>query len=294
MDARNTNSNLKGTADLASLDYNIFQSTYGLEYALSKKWAVGAVIGYGQSNLYNYQYSNAKLHADTYSGAIYALYNPTPEWKIIGLGGFTSFDNSSNRPIQFGTIDRTATANWSSMGSTFALTGEYDWLLNKSKPPAKAGARDTNRTDWHLKPRALISYSNYNQGIITESGANSLNLQVNNHQADSMILGIGITLETPIILSEKSRIIPKFSIGYQYDAMGNSNEEHQLTASFKDVPEPGSLTVIGKNRGANDLEAALKVELEANQNTSIYADVGVAFWSNGNELSYGGGIRYRW
>ena len=28
--------------------------------------------------------------------------------------------------------------------------------------------------------------------------------------------------------------------------------------------------------------------------TSLYAGVGGAFWSNGNELSYGGGLKLRW
>ena len=97
-----------------------------------------------------------------------------------------------------------------------------------------------------------------------------------------------------MILSRESRFIPKLFIGYQYDAMGNANQEHQLTSSFKDVAEPGSLTLLGQNRGSNDVEVALNMEVEANRALSVYAAVGGAFWSNGSELSYGGGVRYRW
>ena len=294
IDTNNTQSALRGTNNLASLNYNIFQSTYGLEYSFNSQWALGAAFGYGQSNLYNYEYSGVKINANNYTGAIYGLYNPSSNLKIVGLGGFTSFQNNSNRPIQFGSIDRTAMANWNASGYTLALTAEYGWLLNPTAESPTASNSAPDRNGIRIKPKALISYANYNQEAISESGANSLDLKVNSHGADSLIFGLGLTLETPIVLSKDNRLIPRLSVAYQYDAMGDVNEEHQLQASFKTVSEPGSLTLIGQNRGTNDVEVALNLEYEAGQNISVYGGAGAAFWSNGNELSYGGGVRYRW
>ncbi len=295
LEASNTQASLRGTGGLASLDYRIFQSTYGLEYRLSSDWRVGGVFGYGTSGLSNYQFSNVRIDADTYSGAVYGLYSPGPAWKIAALAGYSSFQNRSNRPIQFGTIDRTAQARWAGNGLTLALTSEYDWVLNPAKPAA--GDRDSppapQRDAIRLKPRALVSYARYSQGAINETGADSLNLAVNSHTADSLVLGLGGTLEVPIRLSKQSRLIPRLSIGYAYDVMGNADEEHQLTASFAQVPEPGSLTLLGQNRGASALDVGLNVEYEASESLSLYADVGGSFWSNGNEISYGGGVRWR-
>ncbi|MFM8260470.1 MAG: hypothetical protein ACKN83_11725, partial [Vulcanococcus sp.] len=48
-----------------------------------------------------------------------------------------------------------------------------------------------------------------------------------------------------------------------------------------------------QNRGANDLNVGLSVELETSDQLSLYAGVGGSFWSNGNELNYGGGLRWR-
>ncbi len=293
LDASNTQASLRGTGGLASLDYQIFQSTYGLEYRLSPDWRLGGVFGYGTSGLSNYQFSNVTIDADTYSGAVYGLYTPGPAWKIAALAGYSSFQNRSNRPIQFGTIDRTAQARWAGHGLSLALTSEYDWVLNPARPAAGENPPAPQRDAIRLKPRALVSYAKYSQGAINETGANSLNLAVNSHTADSLVLGLGGTLEVPIRLSNQSRLIPRLSIGYEYDVMGNADEEHQLTASFAQVPEPGSLTLLGQNRGASALDVGLNLEFEASESLSLYADVGGSFWSNGNEISYGGGLRWR-
>ncbi len=293
LDASNTQASLRGTGGLASLDYQIFQSTYGLEYRLARDWRVGGVFGYGTSGLSNYQFSNVTIDADTYSGAVYGLYTPGPAWKIAALAGYTTFQNRSNRPIQFGTIDRTAQARWSGNGLSLALTSEYDWVLNPARPAPGESQPAPQRDAIRFKPRALVSYAKYSQGAINETGANSLNLAVNSHTADSLVLGIGGTLEVPIRLSNQSRLIPRLSIGYERDLMGNSDEEHQLTAAFAQVPEPGSLTLLGQNRGADALDVALNLEFEASESLSLYADVGGSFWSNGNEISYGGGLRWR-
>lgn len=290
LDASNTEASLNGTESLASLDYRIFQSTYGLEYQLSDRWRFGGVFGYGQNNLSNYEFSNVSIEADTYSGGVYGVYAPSPSWKIAALAGYTNFQNDSSRPIQFGTIDRTAQAQWSGNGLTVALITEYDWVLAPAGPSAvSVPSRDSIR----IKPRALVSYASYSQDAINESGADSLDLAVNSHTADSLVLGLAGTLEVPIRLSRQSRLIPRFTVGYEYDAMGDANQEHQLTASFAQVKEPGSLDVLGQNRGANALDVALSLELEASETFSLYVDVGGSFWSNGNELNYGGGIRWR-
>jgi hypothetical protein len=96
------------------------------------------------------------------------------------------------------------------------------------------------------------------------------------------------------VTAKNSRIIPRFSLGYEYDFNGNSNGGQQLNSSFATVPALGSATVLGQNRGANALDLGLSVEYESSATLSVYTGIGGAFWSNGNELSYGGGVRLRW
>ena len=284
IDATNSQANLDGTDQLASLDYNIFQSIYGLQYDASKQWSIAAAFGYGQANLYNYQYANSLINSDTYGVSVWGVYRPSVPWKLTGLIGYTNFQFDSNRVISFGGLNRTAKANWSGNGFTTALEAEYDWVLSANK---------SDRNAVRLKPNTYVAYSLNSQGEVTESGAQSLNLAIAAHTADAFVYGIGFTLETPIQLAKSTRLIPRLSLGYEYDFNANSNEEHQVSASFAEVPALGSLDVLGQSRGANDLNVALNLELETSDAFSFYAGVGGSFWSNGNALNFSGGLRWR-
>ena len=285
IDGTNTQATLNGTNDLASLDYNIFSSSYGLQYDFNRHWSAGAAFGYGRANLYNYEYADVRIESSTYSGAAWGIYRPSESWKFTALAGYMNLQYESDRNINFGGINRTANANWSGNGFTAALAAEYDWVLSSDK---------TSRSAVRIKPNTFFSYALHNQGAFSETGADSLNLALNSHTADSLIYGIGFQIETPIITGKTSRLIPRLSLGYEYDFNGDSNEEHQLTASFAEVPALGSVDVLGQNRGANALDVGLSLEYETSEALSLYAGVGGAFWSNGNELSYGGGLKLRW
>ena len=295
IDGTNTQASLRGTEDLGSLDYNIFQSTYGVEYALNNQFSIGGVFGYGQNNLYNYEFADTRVNSDTYSGGLYGLYKPSEPATIALLGGYSRFNTDSRRPIQFGTINRLAEADWNSNGYTVALTGEYAFTLNKgtgSTDPKQMEKESRNAI--LLKPNALVSFAGYSQGLIEESGAQSLNLKLNPHTATSVIFGGGLVLQAPIVVSSESRLIPRLGVGYRYDVNGNSDEEHEVTGGFVDLPEAGEIDVYGQNRGSNDVDVSLGLEYEISSNTAIYSNVAGSFWSNGNELTYGGGFRYSW
>ncbi len=285
IDGTNTQASLNGTNDLASLDYNIFSSSYGLQYDFSRQWSAGAAFGYGRANLYNYEYANVRIDSSTYAGSVWGTYRPSAPWKLTALAGYMNLQYDSDRAINFGGLNRTANANWSGNGFTTALAAEYEWVLANDK---------TSRSAVRIKPNTFLSYALHNQGSFSESGAAALNLAVDSHTADSLLYGIGFQIETPIITGETSRLIPRLSLGYEYDFNGDTNEEHQLTASFAEVPALGSVDVLGQNRGSNALDVGLSLEYETSEKLSLYAGVGGAFWSNGNELSYGGGIRLRW
>ena len=285
IDATNTQASLNGTNDLASLDYNIFSSSYGLQYDFNRQWSAGAAFGYGRANLYNYEYANVRIDSSTYAGSVWGTYRPSAAWKLTALAGYMNFQYDSDRTINFGGLNRTANASWSGNGFTTALAAEYEWVLANDK---------TSRSAVRIKPNTFLSYAIHNQGSFSESGAGALNLAVDSHTADSLLYGIGFQIETPIITGKTSRLIPRLSLGYEYDFNGDSNEEHQLTASFAEVPALGSVDVLGQNRGSNALDVGLSLEYETSEKLSLYAGVGGAFWSNGNELSYGGGMRLRW
>jgi autotransporter-associated beta strand protein len=284
IDATNTQASLNGSNDLASLDYNIFQSNYGLQYDASKQWSLGGAFGYGQANLHNYQYANSTIKSNTFSGGVWAVYRPSEPWRISGLLGYMNLQYGSSRALNFGGLNRTAQANWVGQGLTSAIEAEYQWIF---------GANKADRNAVRLKPKTYFAYSLHSQGDFSELGADSLNLAMAAHRADSLIYGIGLTLEAPVQVSRATRVIPRLAVAYEYDFNGNANEEHALQSSFAQVPALGSFEVLGQNRGSNDLNVALSVEVETSDQLSVYAGVAGSFLSQGNELSYGGGLRWR-
>lgn len=78
------------------------------------------------------------------------------------------------------------------------------------------------------------------------------------------------------------------------DFNGDEDEEHEVSASFAEVPALGTKDVVGQNRGSDDLDVGMALELESGENVSLYGSVLGSFWSNGTELNYGGGLRVRW
>ena len=279
----NTQANLNSSNDLASVDYNIFSSVYGLKYDINNQWSAGASFGYGQANLYNYEYSDAHINSSTYAGSIWSTYYPSDSWKITALLGYMNLQYESERKISIG--NRTASANWSGNGLVTAIGAEYDWIISSDKQ---------SRSAVRLKPSTFLAYAVHSQGDFTESGAGSLDLAIAGQSTDSLLYGLGLTLETPIITAKNSRLIPRLSLGYEYNFNGNSNGGQQINSSFATEPALGSVTVLGQNRGANALDLGLSLEYESSATLSVYAGIGGAFWSNGNDLSYGGGVRLRW
>ncbi|NBY16248.1 MAG: autotransporter domain-containing protein [Betaproteobacteria bacterium] len=299
-DASATTATLQGSNNLASTDYSIGQSLYGIEYSPSTNWRAGAAFGYGQNALYGYQYANVLIANTAYSGVGWLTWLPG-NFRVTGLYGYSTFDNNSNRNIRIGdAIDRTAVGNWKSSGNTVALEASYNWIIN---PNASASGDVAGMTYGKpgftgvgpitIKPIASISYSNHVQPGFAESGANSLDLALQNHTAESWLSTLGVELKAPIVLSRNTAIVPRVMARWKHDFNGNANEERDINASYANLPSLGNQLIVGQNRGEDALQLVGGLEFEAS-NSSLYANVGYGSWSNGTELTWSGGMRYRW
>ncbi len=76
-----------------------------------------------------------------------------------------------------------------------------------------------------------------------------------------------------------------------YDWLAGTDEDHRVTASFAAVPEAGSWTVFGQNRGQENLIGRLGVIGEIASNVALFGTVGGQLNTNGSEWGVGGGVR---
>jgi len=282
-DIGNTQAAMTGTTDgLANFDYNIFQSIVGVEYAVTKDFTTGVVMGYGFDQLSNFQYTDTKLHANSVHVALIEKYNPG-NFRFTGLMGYSDFQYTSTRQINFGSpssgyINRTASGRWQSDGLVAAISAGYEQKLGPVV----------------ITPSILFSYVYQLQQSINETGAGSLNLHVDPAAASSMILAPGLQIEAPIRLNKNLVLTPKAYASWEHDFLAGEEKNHEVNASFSSVSEPGSLTVFGVNRGQNAVNVEAGLELTVNERWAIYAGATYQYWGVDQELGYNGGLRYRW
>ncbi len=280
-DVGNTQAAMTGdNHGLSSFNYNIFQSIFGVEYAVTKDFSTGIVMGYGFDQAGNFEYNGANLYANNVSVALLEKYNPG-KFRFTGLMGYSNFQYSSTRQINFGSpsagyVNRQAQGRWQSDGLVAAVGGGYEHKLGPVI----------------FTPGLVFSYAYQLQQSINETGANSLNLHVDAAQAGSMIMAPGFLLEAPIPLKKGLVLTPKTYASWEHDFLATLNQNRQVTASFANVPEPGSLTVLGMNRGANAVNVEAGVELTVNQKWAVYAGAQYQYWGVDQELGYNAGLKY--
>jgi uncharacterized protein with beta-barrel porin domain len=280
-DVGNTQANMSDPNNgLSSFNYNIFQSILGVEYAVTKDFSTGLVMGYGFDQVGSFEYNSANLYANNVSVALMEKYNPG-KFRFTGLMGYSNFQYNSTRQINFGSpsagyVNRQAQGRWQSDGLVAAVGAGYEQKLGPVI----------------FTPGLLLSYAYQLQQGIKETGANSLDLQVNAAQASSMILAPGFQLQAPITLKKGLILTPKAFASWEHDFLADYNQNHQVTASFANVPEPGSLTILGQNRGTDAVNVEAGIELTVNQRWAIYAGAQYQYWGTVQELGYNTGLKY--
>ena len=284
----NANGTINGTGSLGGYNTANASSAYGLEWKLSKQWAVGAAYGYGSTNLsnFNLQDTSATISSTINSGALYGVYRPDKQqrWKIAGLFGYSGFSYTGSRSY----LGDIATSAYNASGYTGALQASYDIPLTTDYNGEK------NRlSPIRIKPMLGLAYGSHQQDGFSESGAGTL-VNVQGQTTNSLLGNIGVSLEAPIALNQKKTtvLIPRIGVAYQYDFLADQDGNRSITASLQDDATT-SYTVQGQNRGSSNLQLNLGADLQLNPKTVLYAGVNYQAFNTGDQFGYQGGLRYK-
>ena len=284
----NANGTINGTSSLGGYNTANASSAYGLEWKLSKQWAVGAAYGYGSTNLsnFNFQDTSATIGSTINSGALYGVYRPDKQqrWKIAGLFGYSGFSYTGSRSY----LGDVATSAYNASGYTGALQASYDIPLTTDYNGEK------NRlSPIRIKPMLGLAYGSQQQDGFSESGAGTL-VNVQGQTTNSLLGNIGVSLEAPIALNQKKTtvLIPRIGVAYQYDFLADQDGNRSITASLQDDATT-SYTVQGQNRGSSNLQLNLGADLQLNPKTVLYAGVNYQAFNTGDQFGYQGGLRYK-
>jgi uncharacterized protein YhjY with autotransporter beta-barrel domain len=278
----NTTASITGSNGLSNYNAANAGGLYGLEWKTAPAWTIGAAYGYGTANLSNLGVTANSVHSVVNSGSLYGVYKPATNWSIKGLFAYSNFNIDGQRNTPFLGNGSPITGNTTGQGFTTGLRAEMNLPIGSA----------TSSLPLNLKPMLGLAYGAYQQGSFNESGNDSLQLDVAQHSAQSLVGSLGAELSSRIVLDAKANnaFVPKLTLAYQVDALANDSSNYSLDAN---LPAAGSgFTTIGQSYGANNLLVGGSMELQIANKAAIYASVNYQVFNSGNQFSYGGGLKY--
>ena len=148
--------------------------TLGFDYRLLETLAAGAFVGYSNTGT-TVDEGQGSNYANTINSGLYMTWFNEEGFYASGLigGGVNFYEN--NRRIVFGTIDRVAESSTTGFYFQTLATGGYQFKFK----------------DFAIGPQFALQYVNLQIGSHSESGADSLNLDVGAFNANSFVTRLG-------------------------------------------------------------------------------------------------------
>ena len=233
---------LDSTANATGYNFTIFGFTAGADYRLRDDLVIGLGTGY-----YNTSASYKNSGGDTGISSIpfyaYGAYTPG-SFYAMGSLGYTLNLYSLERNIAFGGINRVATSSVNGNQLNASLETGYDFKV----------------AQFTLTPALTVYYSQAWVNGFTESGAGSLDLNVNSQSANSVQTGLGMRLSRPF-QSGTTLMLPQIYAFYQHEF---ANDSRGLDARLAQAGSTFAFQTDSPSRDFAVLGAGVAVGLRKN------------------------------
>jgi outer membrane autotransporter protein len=235
-------------------DFNISGFNSGIDYRFRDNLILGVGTGYYHTAT-TYKGSGGSGEVNSIPFYLYGTYCPGPFY-VLGTLGYTLNLYSLERNINFGGINRKAESSVD--GGQLNVSGEIGF--------------DFDLRGFNLNPAVSLFYAQSWVGGFTESGADSLNLQVKSQNATSLQTGVGARLARPFKAGKKL-VIPEVSAFYQHEF---SNDSRGLDARFAQSGSNFTFRTDSPQRDYAIVGAGVAVGLKKNLfiRTNYNAEVG--------------------
>jgi outer membrane autotransporter protein len=162
-----------GNSNESDFDYTIWGGSLGADVKLAEHWILGLAAGYANTDL-DFSSRPGDGEIDTYQGALYAGY-VDPRFHVGVSGRYAYNDMNGEREIHF--INRKASADLD--GDDYGARFE-------------GGLNLLDIGGVVFQPTASVNYNHLTQDAVTEGGADSLNLELEDFDLDSLVTGVGM------------------------------------------------------------------------------------------------------
>ncbi len=259
-----------------AFNYNFGGVAAGIDYRIDPSLLVGATIGYasGQQWVQGFQGTG---WSSSYNAALYASF-VRGGFYTDGLAGFAWADNAMTRSISIpGLATRVATGYAGASQFMGQVEAGYRFGIYE---PAKMT----------LSPFARFQAVAVSQGAFSESGANSLNLNVAQQNTTSIRTVLGADLGAAMPLPNARTLDVAVRLGWAHEY---ANTSRPMTASFAGAPAI-PFTIYGAQPLADAAVVGLGLQTKVADGTSLYARYDGEVTGRDNAHVFSAGFRLTW
>jgi outer membrane autotransporter protein len=259
----------KSSNNQTGFNFTIAGFNAGADYRVRDDLLVGLASGYSHTGA-SFRGSGGAVENNTWPLTAYAAYLPESFYAYGSLGYALNLF-SLERNLSFGSLSRVTTS--SPTGHQFNAYGEAGY--------------DIKASSLVLTPLVSLAYSNLWVNGFTESGAGSMNLQVDSQQADSLQTGVGAKVAMPLRRNGVT-VVPQAYATYQHEF---SNTSRGLDARLS---QGGSTFAFQSEKLGQDFAVlGASVTLITQKNFSLHLDYNAEVGRKNYTAScVNGGLRY--
>jgi fibronectin-binding autotransporter adhesin len=265
-----------GDGNASTLTYNFGGAAAGIDYRFDPRFLAGIGVGYTHGT----QWVNSFMGqgwSDSVSVAAYGSFTQAGFY-VDALAGYAYFNNQLQRQILIpGLQQRTATG--STGANQFLGQAEGGYKLGVYAPAAAT-----------ITPFGRLQISSVTQNAFSESGAQSLSLNVAQQTTNSLRTTIGADLGGAIGLGNERTIDVAVRLGWLHEFADTSRP---ITAAFAGAPG-NSFTVFGATPLRNSAVVGFQASTTIAAATQIYLryDGEIASGTDNHALNVG--VRFSW
>lgn len=174
---------------------------------------------------------------------------------------FSSFDNDTERGVAFNDVGATAKASYDASAWLGSVGGGWDYQCG----------------NWVLGPRLGINYLSLSEDSLRESGADFLDLSIQDRETDYWSSALGFRVAARYDLGSWA-LLPRLNLAWQHMF---SDDARSIEASFRDYTGQ-SFTVYGMEPVQDALQMQAGVRAVLTQRANAFLQYGVAL---GDDMS---------
>lgn len=262
---------IDGDDNIDATDYKWTGMIGGYDTRLSEVTTIGLYFGYADGNSRQSD-RDATLDAGNYMAGLYGDHDLGDGWRLSGQAGWTRIVTNSRRNLDFGAVDRTATADYTdqAISADMEIAKGFDVARN-----------------WRVEPYAGLGMLWNDYASFTETGAGSANLS---RSANSKLTGtasLGLRVASMFETGNGQTVIPQFRLGWDRHIGPVSTS---TTLAFGST---SSFTVSGSDTDRDTLTGNLGVVLSDQSGWSLYGDYQPTISQTRTEHAFAAGFRIR-